>query len=81
MTYEELEAAVKAASLDDKVKLRVKLRDWVILEAAELEAHRQANCEHLRAKEGEHISGLVSWYCPDCRATRKISRYRERGAE
>lgn len=81
VSYDVLEALVKSRSLDDKVRLRAKLRDWVILEAAELEAHRQHECEHLRAKEGEHFSGLVSWYCPDCHATKRISKYRERGAE
>jgi len=79
MTLDEVRLAVRSLSLQDKAQLRLDLRDMIQLEAAESEYARQRDCKHLRAKEGEPIAGLVTWYCPDCHARRTLSHYREGG--
>ena len=81
MTYPEILTAICALPLEDVAQLRNDVRDILQAKVGEAEAHRQAHCEHLRAKEGEYYRGLVTWHCPDCGASRQISHHRERGAQ
>ena len=81
MTKEDIVVAIKALPLEDVATIRVQVNNIFRFKVCEAEAHRQANCPHLRATEGEYYTGLVTWHCPDCGASRKVSHHRERGAD
>lgn len=81
MTKEEIVVACQVLDIAELAFVRKHLQDMSLMRLHEAEAHRQAACEHLRAKEGEYVHGLVTWHCPDCGASRQISHHRERGGK
>ena len=81
MTRDEIYIAIRNLPLEDVAQLRRDVADILLLKVGEAKAHREANCPHTRAKEGEYYAGLVTWHCPDCGASRQLSHYRERGTQ
>ena len=79
MTPTDIQTAILALSLEERLVLSDWMREQKILWAGELEAERHRQCLHLRVQETEWGDWHV-WHCKDCGASRKTSIHRKRGA-
>lgn len=79
MTTTEIQAAILALPLEERLSLRIWWREQSQFWAAELEAERHRQCLHLRVQETEWGDWHV-WHCRDCGASRQTSRHRQKGA-